>query len=98
MKITIYTTPNCVQCDTTKRWFDKAEVKYNTVDLSQDDQAMQMVKGMGYAAAPVVITDLDHWSGFRISKIQDTVVEYKRENKKEPPIQDITPEQGAESV
>lgn len=98
MKITIYTTPTCVQCETTKRWFDKAGVEYTTVDLSQDAEAMEMVKGMGYASAPVVITELDHWSGFRISKIQDTIMEIKRENKKEPPIQDITPEQGAESV
>lgn len=79
MNITIYTTPNCVQCETTKRWFDKAGVSYATVDLSQDEEAMAKVKSMGYSAAPVVITDTDDWSGFRISKIQDTVDQFKRE-------------------
>lgn len=73
MNITIYTTPNCVQCDTTKRWFNKAGVEYKTVDLSQDAEAMEMVKGLGYSAAPVVVTDKEHWSGFRISKIKDTI-------------------------
>lgn len=84
MKITVYTNPDCVQCDATKRWFDKTGVKYETVDLSEDKQALDMVLGMGYSAAPVVITDKDSWSGFRISKIQDTVAEIKGENVHRP--------------
>jgi glutaredoxin-like protein NrdH len=78
LKITIYTTPNCVQCDTTKRLFTKAGIEYNLIDLSNDPEAMEMVKGLGHTASPVVIAGERHWSGFRINKIQKTIDEIKK--------------------
>jgi glutaredoxin-like protein NrdH len=78
LKITIYTTPNCVQCDTTKRLFTKAGIEYNLIDLSNDPEAMEMVKGLGHTASPVVIAGERHWSGFRINKIQKTIDEIRK--------------------
>ena len=77
MSLTIYTTPNCVQCNQTKKMFDAAEVPYDTVDLSQNAQAMQMVKDMGYTSAPVVIAGGIHWSGFRLEKIKGIIEKLK---------------------
>ena len=71
MDVTVYTTPDCVQCESTKRQFSKLDVPYKVVDLSQDAEAMAMVKEMGYTAAPVVIAGEKHWSGFRIEKIKN---------------------------
>lgn len=73
MMVTVYTLPNCVQCDTTKRMMDTLGISYETVDLSQDVEAATMVVGLGYKQAPVVITDNGHWSGFRIEKIKSLV-------------------------
>jgi glutaredoxin-like protein NrdH len=42
---------------------------FEVVDLSQDSEAMDMVRELGYAAAPVVISGDTHWSGFRPDKI-----------------------------
>ena len=39
------------------------QVDYNEVDMSQDPVALEMVKTMGYTAAPVVVADEEHWSG-----------------------------------
>lgn len=33
--------------------------------------AIEQVKSLGYVQAPVVITDEDHWSGFRPDKIDE---------------------------
>ena len=74
--ITVYTTPNCVQCNQTKRYFDSKGVSYETVDLTQDPQAMEMVKSMGYTSAPVVVAGEDSWSGFRLPKLVETVERY----------------------
>lgn len=63
--ITVYSTPNCVQCMMTKKYLDKLRVEYKAVDLSQDEASYDMVKSLGYSAAPVVIVDDLHWSGFR---------------------------------
>ena len=75
MKITVYTTANCVQCNSTKRYLDKNNIEYETVDLNENPEAMAMVKEMGYSAAPVVIAGDKHWSGFRIEKIKNLIAE-----------------------
>jgi glutaredoxin-like protein NrdH len=66
---TVYTKPSCVQCDMTKKMLDKIGVDYNTVDITEDSAAMEMVLGMGFKSAPVVITDTDSWAGFNPDKI-----------------------------
>jgi glutaredoxin-like protein NrdH len=71
MSVTIYTKPACVQCNATYRALDKNGVTYKTVDISQDSEALERVRALGYMQAPVVITDSDHWSGFRPDKISE---------------------------
>lgn len=66
---TVYVKPACVQCDMTKRMLDKLEIDYDTVDITQDASALDMVMSMGFKSAPVVITDSDSWAGFQPDKI-----------------------------
>ncbi|HMR48065.1 MAG TPA: glutaredoxin-like protein NrdH [Arachnia sp.] len=69
MAITVYTKPQCVQCNATYRALDSKGVDYEILDLTEDEKALEMVKSLGYLQAPVVITDDDHWAGFRPDKI-----------------------------
>lgn len=69
MTVTLYTLPSCVQCDSTKKVLQKNKISYNEIDLSVDDSAMEMVKALGYASAPVVIAGEEHWAGFRPDKL-----------------------------
>ena len=71
MAITVYTKPSCVQCTATYRALDSKGIEYEVLDLSQDPTALEQVKALGYLQAPVVITDEDHWSGFRPDKIDE---------------------------
>ncbi|GAA4926066.1 glutaredoxin-like protein NrdH [Nesterenkonia massiliensis] len=71
MSVTVYTKPACVQCNATYRALDKNGVTYKTVDISQDAEALERVRALGYMQAPVVITENDHWSGFRPDKISE---------------------------
>lgn len=70
MSVTVYTKPSCVQCNATKRALAKAGLAYREVDLTQDAEALETVKAMGYQSAPVVFAEGDHWSGFRPDKIK----------------------------
>lgn len=70
MSVTVYTTPQCVQCDATKRKLTSRKIEHETVDLSQDAAALAKVKEMGYQRAPVVVTEEDHWGGYRPDKIE----------------------------
>ena len=71
MSITVYSKPACVQCDATYRALDKRGLDYTVVDISQDAEALDMVRSLGYMQAPVVITDEGNWSGFRPDKIDE---------------------------
>ena len=68
---TVYTKNNCVQCDMTKRLMDKMGVEYDTVNISENPEALEKLIELGYRAAPVVITDNDSWAGFNPDKIGD---------------------------
>ncbi len=67
--LTVYTTPDCMQCTMTCRRLEKAGLTYRTIDVSTDPAARSYVtEELGYTRAPVVIVDQDeanHWSGFR---------------------------------
>lgn len=71
MTVTVYSKPACVQCNATVRALDKKGIEYDVIDMSQDMDALERVRALGYMQAPVVMTDADHWSGFRPDKIAD---------------------------
>ncbi|WP_026818324.1 glutaredoxin-like protein NrdH [Arthrobacter castelli] len=71
MTVTVYTKPACVQCNATYRALDKKGITYESVDMSQDADALERVRSLGYMQAPVVVTEKDHWSGFRPDKISE---------------------------
>jgi glutaredoxin-like protein NrdH len=70
MTITVYTKPACVQCTATYKAFDKQGITYDTVDISLDTEARDYVMALGYLQAPVVVTENEHWSGFRPDRIK----------------------------
>lgn len=76
MTVTIYSLPNCVQCDMTKKLFARENVEYTAIDLSTDSEANDFVKGLGYQSAPVVVVDGMHWSGFKRDKIMTVATEW----------------------
>ena len=67
--VTVYTKPQCVQCNMTYRALDAKGISYTKIDITEDAQALEMVKSLGYLQAPVVIAGEEHWSGFRPDKI-----------------------------
>jgi len=69
MSITVYSKPACVQCEATKRALDKKGLKYDVVDVTEDPEALALVRELGYLQAPVVVADDTHWSGFRPDQI-----------------------------
>jgi glutaredoxin-like protein NrdH len=68
-KVMVYTLPSCVQCDSTKRYLKRFDIEYEEVKLQEDPGAMEIVKTMGYTAAPIVVAGDSHWSGFRMDRL-----------------------------
>jgi glutaredoxin-like protein NrdH len=70
--VTVYSTPDCVQCRMTYLALERAGVGYAVVDLAHDPAARRLVRELGHVTAPVVVVDDDpsvHWSGFRPDRI-----------------------------
>lgn len=70
MDITVYTKPACVQCNATYKALEKEGLEYSVVDISEDDDARDMVMALGYLQAPVVVAGDESWSGFRPDNIK----------------------------
>lgn len=69
--VKMYTKPSCVQCDASHRKLEAEGIKYEVIDLSENPEAIEEVKELGYLQAPVIVVDKDnHWSGFRPDKIE----------------------------
>jgi glutaredoxin-like protein NrdH len=72
--ITVYSKPSCVQCTATYRALDKLALEYTVVDISQDDQARQVVMAMGHLQAPVVVVTTGEtttsWAGYRPDQLK----------------------------
>lgn len=69
MSVVVYSKPACIQCDSTYRALDKKGIEYTVVDITQDEEALEMVRSLGYLQAPVVVAGDTHWSGFRPDQI-----------------------------
>jgi glutaredoxin-like protein NrdH len=77
--VTIYTKPDCVQCEYTKRELDKRGVKYLTIDvdtsISDADGGTvgDWLREQGWTQMPVVYNHAngEMWSGFKIDKLRD---------------------------
>ncbi len=69
MEVVVYSQPNCMQCEQTKKWLDKKGIAFSVVDLSVDAEALEKVKALGYRQAPVVIAGEKHWAGFNPAQL-----------------------------
>ena len=76
MSITVYSKPRCPQCVATYRKLKALGVAHESVDVTQDAEALNLIKGLGYQQAPVVAVRgnngaiLETWGGFRPDRIK----------------------------
>lgn len=77
MQIKIYTLSACVQCESTKRYLDKHQVEYEEISLNRSQKAREHVQSLGYSQAPVIVAGDQHWSGFRLERLDGVVKQIK---------------------
>lgn len=79
MEIVVWEKPSCVQCNQTKRVFDKLGIQYKVRRLDRSPKAIERFLELGLTAAPIVETDDRRWSGFRLDKIKSLEYHLKSE-------------------
>lgn len=68
--VTLYTKPQCPQCDFTKRKLTDLGIPYEVFDITENPFARGFAQALGYKSAPVVVVSNDvHWSGYRPDRL-----------------------------
>ena len=68
--ITVYSNPNCVQCENTKRFLTQNKIEFESKMLQDSPEVFPLIMEKGYKTAQVVVTDNDSWSGFKLDKLR----------------------------
>lgn len=69
-EVVVYTQPACQPCKATLRRFTAAGV--TVIEHEAADHA-DLLKAMGHMSAPVVMTGVKHWSGYRPDLIDEAI-------------------------
>lgn len=65
-KITVYSKPNCMQCNFTQKYLDEKGINYAILDVLADEAALEHIKSLGFQSLPVVeIEGEEAFNGFR---------------------------------
>lgn len=72
-RVTVYSLPNCVQCDRTKKLMDREGIVYEPVELVEHPELAAQFKEEGLLQAPIVVVGNDgrRWTGFRPDLIEE---------------------------
>ncbi|HEM4051367.1 TPA: glutaredoxin-like protein NrdH [Streptococcus suis] len=71
--VTIYSKNDCVQCKMSKKFLDQHNVAYTEINLDEQPEYIEHVKGLGFSSAPVIETESEVFSGFQPAKLKSLV-------------------------
>ncbi|NQG96688.1 glutaredoxin-like protein NrdH [Streptococcus suis] len=71
--VTIYSKNDCIQCKMSKKFLDQHNVAYTEINLDEQPEYIEHVKGLGFSAAPVIETENEVFSGFQPAKLKALV-------------------------
>lgn len=74
MSVVVYSLPNCVQCEQTKKLLTAREIEFETVMINENPDAVAEYMEAGYKSAPIVVAGDKVWSGFRADLINELAV------------------------
>jgi glutaredoxin-like protein NrdH len=73
MSIIVYSNPNCVQCEQTKRYLISNGVEFQIKMIEESPEVKAIIDANDYKAAPVVVAGDVSWSGFKYDKLSALV-------------------------
>ena len=68
--LTIYGKPDCPRCDQLVKYCRRKGIPYHYLDVTQDAEALALIKSLGYSELPVGMIGDDHFHGVRLDKIR----------------------------
>lgn len=76
--IKVYSKHNCMQCEMTKEFLKANKVKFEEMNVEENEEALEQIKASGLKRLPVVIVTKNNsielaFSGFQIDKLEKLV-------------------------
>ncbi|MDO1605793.1 glutaredoxin-like protein NrdH [Lactobacillus sp. YT155] len=72
--IVVYSKNNCMQCKMTKRYLSEHNVNFQEINVSNEPEYIDYLKGLGYQSVPVVMqNDNNPIVGFRPDALKGLV-------------------------
>lgn len=65
MKVKVYRKNEWVKWNEKKREIERKGIEYKVIDIYEDENELDIVKGMGYRKVKVVVEGENNWEGFR---------------------------------
>lgn len=72
--LTVYSKPNCIQCEMTKMQLNRNKIQFESVDVSEHPEKLEEIKLNGFQQLPVVALDEyfeNAWSGFNVDRLEE---------------------------
>ncbi len=70
-KVIIYSTPTCIYCKMAKDFFDKHDIKYEEIDVAEDEKAREeMMNKSHQMGVPVIDIEGEIFVGFNRADIE----------------------------
>ncbi|WP_029923876.1 glutaredoxin family protein [Nocardia otitidiscaviarum] len=76
-EITVYSRPGCQPCKATIKKLNSLGADYRKVDVTEDAEALDYIKSLGYLQAPVVVAGGEHWAGYSPDRITEAVAAWQ---------------------
>lgn len=77
--IKVFGKPGCQQCRASVKVLTNHGAEFEYVDVSKDTAAAVEVARLGYKSLPVVVTEDEHWFGFRPGKLRQVAAAGRKE-------------------
>ena len=77
--LTVYSKPNCMQCNFTKMWLEQNKIDFEVIDTQANPEALELIESFGWKQLPVVSIDNEigdmskSWSGFQVEKLEELI-------------------------
>lgn len=70
-QVTVYSKPNCMQCNFTKKWLDDNKIEFKEVNVMDEPQTLMVIKSWGFQSLPVVeIEGQEPFFGFQPDRLE----------------------------
>ena len=63
--ITVYSKPNCMACNFSKKYLEDKGVEFKEINVFEDAEALAMLRDEGFSQMPVVDVNGEFHTGFR---------------------------------